>query len=124
MLHCTAKNWLLLVESVTSNGPVDGMRHAELARLFADSTAGRAYVTAIPDRTSMRRYLTKNRMEIRNGVADAPSRLIHFNGVRVPGPYTTEDDVSCSAWHDGGTRSRQSLSTAHKEVPHADLRPS
>jgi len=34
VLHYTAKNWLLLVESVTSNGPVDGKRHAELAALF------------------------------------------------------------------------------------------
>ena len=40
VLHLTAKNWLLLVESVTSHGPVDGKRHAELAKLFAGSTAG------------------------------------------------------------------------------------
>jgi hypothetical protein len=39
-LHFTAKNWLLLVESVTSHGPVDGKRHAELAKLFAGSSAG------------------------------------------------------------------------------------
>lgn len=44
VLHFTAKNWLLLVESVTSHGPVDGKRHAELARLFAGSTAGLVYV--------------------------------------------------------------------------------
>lgn len=29
VLHYTAKNWLLLVESVTNHGPVDGKRHAE-----------------------------------------------------------------------------------------------
>jgi hypothetical protein len=28
------------VESVTSHGPVDGKRHAELAKLFAGSKAG------------------------------------------------------------------------------------
>jgi len=28
VLHFTEKNWLLLVESVTSHGPVDGKRHA------------------------------------------------------------------------------------------------
>lgn len=50
VLHYTAKNWLLLVESVTSHGPVDGKRHAELARLFAGSTAGLVYVTAFPNR--------------------------------------------------------------------------
>ena len=51
VLHFTAKNWLLLVESVTSHGPVDGKRHAELARLFAGSTAGLVYVTAFPNRS-------------------------------------------------------------------------
>ena len=40
VLHFTAKNWLLLIESVTSHGPVDGKRHAELAKLFAKSSAG------------------------------------------------------------------------------------
>ncbi|MFN7882209.1 MAG: BsuBI/PstI family type II restriction endonuclease, partial [bacterium] len=48
VLHFTAKNWLLLVESVTSHGPVDGKRHAELAKLFSGSTAGLVYVTAFP----------------------------------------------------------------------------
>ncbi|EFA1330007.1 restriction endonuclease, partial [Escherichia coli] len=55
VLHFTAKNWLLLVESVTSHGPVDGKRHAELARLFAGSTAGLVYVTAFPNRSIMGR---------------------------------------------------------------------
>ena len=57
VLHYTEKNWLLLVESVTSHGPVDGKRHAELSRLFADSTAGLVYVTAFPNRATMSRYL-------------------------------------------------------------------
>jgi len=39
VLHFVEKNWLLLVESVTSHGPVDGKRHADLAKLFAGSTA-------------------------------------------------------------------------------------
>ncbi|EKM2760924.1 restriction endonuclease, partial [Escherichia coli] len=57
VLHFTEKNWLLLVESVTSHGPVDGKRYAELARLFAGSTAGLVYVTAFPNRSIMGRYL-------------------------------------------------------------------
>ncbi len=57
VLHYTAKNWLLLVESVTSHGPVDGKRHVELAKLFAGSTAGLVYVTAFPNRVTMGRYL-------------------------------------------------------------------
>ena len=87
VLHFTAKNWLLLIESVTSHGPVDGKRHTELAKLFAGSTAGLVYVTAFPNRAIMSRYLGEIAWETEVWVADAPSHLIHFNGVRFLGPY-------------------------------------
>jgi len=87
VLHFAKKDWLLLVESVTSHGPVDGKRHAELARLFAGSKAGLVYVTAFPNRAIMGRYLDKIAWETEVWVADAPSHLIHFNGLRFLGPY-------------------------------------
>ncbi|AKK24947.1 BsuBI/PstI family type II restriction endonuclease [Pandoraea oxalativorans] len=90
VLHFTEKNWLLLVEAVTSHGPVDGKRHAELARLFADSKAGLVFVTAFPNRSVMGRYLGDIAWETEVWVADAPSHLIHFNGVRFLGPYASE----------------------------------
>jgi hypothetical protein len=90
VIHYTAKNWLLLVEAVTSHGPVDGKRHAELNRLFAGSTAGLVYVTAFPDRALMGRYAGQIAWETEVWVADAPSHLIHFNGVRFLGPYAGE----------------------------------
>jgi hypothetical protein len=87
VLYYPEKNWLVLVESVTSHGPVDGKRHAELARLFAGSSAGLVYVTAFPDRATMSRYLGAIAWETEVWVADAPSHLIHFNGERFLGPY-------------------------------------
>lgn len=89
VLHDTARNWLLLVESVTSHGPVDGKRHAELSSLFAKSTAGLVYVTAFPNRSVMSRYLNELAWETEVWVADAASHLIHFNGERFLGPYAT-----------------------------------
>ncbi|MCP5250444.1 MAG: BsuBI/PstI family type II restriction endonuclease [Nitrosomonas sp.] len=87
VLHYTPKNWLLLVESVTSHGPVDGKRHVELSSLFAESTAGLVYITAFPNRAVMGRYLSEIAWETEVWVADAPSHLIHFNGERFLGPY-------------------------------------
>jgi hypothetical protein len=87
VLHYPAKNWLILVESVTSHGPVDGKRHDELANLFAGSTAGLVYVTAFPNRVIMGRYLGEIAWETEVWVANAPSHLIHFNGERFLGPY-------------------------------------
>ncbi|MGA8572259.1 MAG: BsuBI/PstI family type II restriction endonuclease [Desulfobaccales bacterium] len=90
VLYCPEKNWLLLVESVTSSGPVDGKRHSELARLFADATTGLVYVTAFPSRSVMKRYLGEIAWETDVWVADAPSHLIHFNGPRFLGPYSNK----------------------------------
>ena len=85
--HDTARNWLVLVESVTSHGPVDGKRHDELAKLFAGAKAGLVYVTAFPTRGIMGRYLGDIAWETEVWMADAPSHLIHFNGDRFLGPH-------------------------------------
>jgi hypothetical protein len=87
VIYDQARNWLLLVEAVTSHGPVDGKRHDELARLFSGSTAGLVYVTAFPTRREMARYLSEISWETEVWVAEAPDHLIHFNGPRYLGPY-------------------------------------
>lgn len=88
ILYCPRRNWLVLVEAVTSShGPVDPKRHAELARLFADSTAGLVYVTAFPTRSLMAKHLAGIAWETEVWVAESPSHLIHFNGIRYLGPY-------------------------------------
>src|SRR5699024_464025 len=56
IIYCPEREWLILAESVTSHGPVDGKRHRELQTLFKDSTVGIVYVTAFPDRELMARY--------------------------------------------------------------------
>jgi len=89
VLYNADRNWLLLVEAVTSHGPVDGKRHAELAHLFAEAKAGLVYVTAFPSRAVMARYLRDIAWETEVWVAEAPSHLIHFDGKRFLGPYDT-----------------------------------
>lgn len=87
IIYYPEKEWLIIVESVTSHGPVDGKRHAELESLFNESKVGIVYVTAFPDRRTMARYLGDIAWETEVWVADAPSHLIHFNGIRFLGPY-------------------------------------
>lgn len=88
VLYFAAQDWLLLIESVTSHGPVDGKRHQELRQLFAQhTTAGLVYVTAFPDKRTMGRYVGDIAWETEVWVAEAPTHLIHFNGVRFLGPY-------------------------------------
>ena len=87
VIYLREKNWLLLIESVTSHGPVDSKRHSELATLFKNCTAGLVYVSAFPNRKVFLKYLEVIAWESEVWVADAPSHLIHFNGVRFLGPY-------------------------------------
>lgn len=87
VIYYPEKNWLILAEAVTSHGPVDAKRHQELKNLFAKSSAGLVFVTAFPNRSIMVRYLKEIAWETEVWTADAPSHLIHFNGVRFLGPY-------------------------------------
>ena len=90
VLYFGDKDWLLLIESVTSHGPVDAKRHNELATLFKGAKPGLVYVTAFPDRSVMGRYLGDISWETEVWCADAPTHLIHFNGERFLGPYERE----------------------------------
>jgi hypothetical protein len=81
------KNWLVLIEAVTSHGPVNPRRRNELKHLFRDSKAGLVFVTAFLDRKSMFRFLDDISWETEVWVADSPTHLIHFNGERFLGPY-------------------------------------
>lgn len=80
-------NWLVLIEAVTSHGPMDAKRREELASLFANSTAGLVYVTAFLDRTALGRFLDVISWETEVWVAETPTHMIHFDGERFLGPY-------------------------------------
>jgi adenine-specific DNA-methyltransferase len=81
------KNWLVLIEAVTTHGPVNPKRRNELKALFKESKAGLVFVTAFLDRHAMTKYLGDISWETEVWVADAPTHLIHFNGERFLGPY-------------------------------------
>jgi adenine-specific DNA-methyltransferase len=89
-VHRKDKNWLLLIEAVTSHGPVNPKRRAELAQLFGGSTAGLVYVTAFLTRKAMLRYLRDISWESEVWVAESPEHMIHFDGERFLGPYAHE----------------------------------
>ena len=87
IIHYTAKNWLILIEAVTSHGPINPKRRNELQYLFRNSKAGIVYVTTFLTRRAMVEYLSEISWETEVWVAEAPSHLIHFNGERFLGPY-------------------------------------
>lgn len=87
VIHHSGKDWLVLVEAVTSHGPVNPKRRKELKELFTGSRVGLVFVTAFLDRRTMMKYLNDISWETEVWVAESPSHLIHFNGERFLGPY-------------------------------------
>jgi type II restriction enzyme len=87
VLFDSTRNWLFLIESVTSNGPIDGRRYEELISIFNTNNAFLVFVTAFLDRPGMRKFLTDLAWETEVWVADSPDHLIHFNGDKFLGPY-------------------------------------
>lgn len=87
IVYVERKNWLVLIEAVTSHGPVNPKRRGELKALFKHSKAGLVFVTAFLDRQAMMRFLGDISWETEVWVADSPTHLIHFNGERFLGPY-------------------------------------
>ncbi|MCY2931880.1 MAG: BsuBI/PstI family type II restriction endonuclease [Planctomycetota bacterium] len=87
VVHDPRREWLVLIEAVSSAGPVDGKRRKELKDLFAGCTAGLVFVTAFATRDAMRAFLTQISWETEVWVATDPDHLIHFNGERYLGPY-------------------------------------
>lgn len=80
------RGWLVVVEAVTSHGPVNAKRRRELKSLFA-SSAPLVYVTAFLNRQALAKHMSEIAWETEVWVADAPSHMIHFNGERFLGPY-------------------------------------
>lgn len=87
MVHLPKKNWLVLIEAVTSHGAIGLKRHNELKELFRGAKAGLVFVTAFLTRRAMTRYLAEIAWETEVWIAEAPSHIIHFNGERFLGPY-------------------------------------
>jgi hypothetical protein len=95
IVHHRTKNWLLLIEAVTSAGPVDGKRRKELKELFSGSNAGLVFVTAFQNRRTMQTFISQIAWESEVWIAEDPDHMIHFNGERFLGPYPDAMPPAC-----------------------------
>lgn len=80
------KEWLFLIEVVTSHGPISSKRLIELEEFTKDCPYGIVYVTAFPDNKEFRRHAGDIAWETEVWLADTPDHMIHFNGDRFIGP--------------------------------------
>lgn len=80
------KEWLFLIEVVTSHGPISPKRMVELEDFTENCKYGKVYVTAFPDAKEFRRHVADIAWETEVWLADVPDHMIHFNGDRFIGP--------------------------------------
>jgi len=81
------KDWLFLVEAVTSHGPMTPKRIVELERMLSKCQLGKIYVSAFPDFSEFRKHLKAIAWETEVWIAEIPDHLIHYNGDKFFGPH-------------------------------------
>lgn len=87
VLHDGTKNWLYLIEAVTTHGPIDQKRIIDLEKMFENCSSSHVYVTAFPDRQTFRKYIAEIAWETEVWISSEPDHMIHFNGDRFMGPH-------------------------------------
>jgi len=87
VIYYKKQDWIILIEAVTSHGPVDGKRKLELSKLFNNVEDKLVYVTCFLNKSDLVKYVSEISWETEVWVADNPTHLIHFNGERFLGPY-------------------------------------
>lgn len=86
VIYDRKRNWLFLIEAVTSHGPVSPKRIVELEQFLKNCNAGKVYVTAFPDLTEFKKHTKNIAWETEVWLVEVPDHMIHFNGDRFLGP--------------------------------------
>lgn len=86
VIYDKPKEWLFLIEVVTSHGPVSPKRILELEDFLKESKVGKIYITAFPDKSEFRKHVADIAWETEVWIADNPDHMIHFNGDKFIGP--------------------------------------
>lgn len=86
VMYDRTRQWLFLIEAVTSHGPVSPKRIVELEAMFTDCPAGLVYVSAFPNMAEFKKHALNIAWETEVWLADIPDHLIHFNGDKFFGP--------------------------------------
>lgn len=80
------KNWLFLIEAVTTHGPVSPKRLMELEDFLKGCKIGKVYVSAFPDMKTFKKYSNDIAWETEVWLKEVPDHMIHFNGDKFLGP--------------------------------------
>jgi len=80
------RNCIMLVEAVTSHGPMNDKRILEMRDLLKNCPLKRIYITAFPDIERFRQHMSDIAWETEIWLANVPEHMIHFNGEKFLQP--------------------------------------
>lgn len=80
VLYDEKKKHLLLIEAVTSHGPISPKRQIELEETLKDCKATRIYISAFPNFREFKRYTENIAWDTEVWIAENTDHMIHFNG--------------------------------------------
>jgi hypothetical protein len=86
VIYDSNRNWLFLIEAVTSHGPITPKRIFELEDFLVNCKVGKVYVSAFPDFAEFKRHTADLAWETEVWIMEHPDHMIHFNGDKFIGP--------------------------------------
>lgn len=86
ILYSENKDWLYLIEAVTSVGPISPERLQNFKALTVDVASGIIYITAFPDKATYRKFIEQIAWDTEVWLANEPGHMLHLNGDRFMGP--------------------------------------
>ncbi len=80
VIYDESKNWLYLIEAVTSHGPMTPKRIVEKEVFLKACKAGKVCASAFPDLTELKRHTNEIAWDTEVWIMELPEHMIHFNG--------------------------------------------
>lgn len=80
VLYERSKNRIILIEAVTSHGPVSPKRHYELEQVLSSCNPNKIYVSAFLDFKEFKRHIEEIAWETEVWLLEMKDHMIHFNG--------------------------------------------
>ena len=88
VFYDAGRNWLFLIEAVTSHGPMSPTRIVDLEDMLSGCSSGAIYVSAFPDFGEFRKHMKNIAWETEVWLCDTPDHMIHYDGDRFLGPIS------------------------------------
>lgn len=86
IIYDEKKDWIYLIEAVTSHGPIGPKRLSELNHILKSCDSGKIFVTAFLTISDFSKFSNDIAWETEIWIKENPGHMIHFNGDKFIGP--------------------------------------